>query len=574
MNNHIFHKVPPAPELLRKICCTKRLISSGAGLSQFKGKEVLDIATYSKIITRPRATRAHTLVSPTREFAHVADKVRALVLLVSFSDNKFVKKPAHFEEMLFSKGAGGTGSLRDYYQEVSYGNLDVTGDVYGPYQALNPYSYYTDGEYGFGDPPKNVQQLVKEVVEAAKADVDFNEYDLDGDGEVDALFIVHAGPGAEETSDVNHIWSHRWSIDPVEVNGVQVAGYTMEPENGNIGVFCHELGHNFDLPDLYDTDYNSHGIGNWCLMAGGSWNDGGKTPAHMSAWCKHKLGWVDSQVIFNAGRSATLTGSASNADILKLPVGHPSSKEYFLIENRHKEGFDNKLPGAGLLIWHIDENQPDNTDQSHYLVALEQADGLLELENNGTDRGDVGDPFPGGEGNRNFTSGSTPGSDAYDGAASNVSVTNISNPGPSMSFDIHVGVQPITSVLGDLQTKEIEGVGDSVAKKLSNIGVTTVAHLAAMDVLAQATGTGQSVIKLFDYKARAQLVADFELDLAPFDALRGTSLVDILKESGDQLVQMTGQPETAVELLKDQLAQLSSALDSNTIKRLTLSEVG
>lgn len=574
MNHHIFHKVPPAPALLRKICCTKRLISSGAGLSQFKGKEVLDIATYSKIITRPRATQAHTLVSPAREFAPVTGTVRALVLLVDFPDNESSEKPEHFKKMLFSKGAGGTGSLRDYYQEVSYGNLDVNGDVYGWYRAPHPYSYYTDGEYGFGDPPNNVQQLVKDVVEAAKDDVDFSKYDLNGDGEVDALFIVHAGPGAEETSNVNHIWSHRWGIIPVEVNDVRVSGYTMEPENGNIGVFCHELGHNFDLPDLYDADYNSHGIGNWCLMAGGSWNNGGKTPAHMSSWCKYKLGWVDPQVTFDAGRSATLTGSASNADMLKLPVGHPSSKEYFLLENRHKEGFDNELPGAGLLIWHVDENQLNNLDQSHYLVALEQADGLFELENNGIDSGDGGDPFPGVEGNRNFTSGSTPDSGAYDGTASDVSVTNISNPGSSMSFDVHVGVQPITSVLGGLLTKEIEGVGASGAQKLSDIGITTVAHLAGMDVLAQATGAGQNVIRLFDYKARAQLVAEFELDLAPFDALRGTSLVDILKESGDQLIQMTGQPETAIELLKDKLAQLSSALDSSTIKRLTLAEVG
>lgn len=574
MNSHDFHKVPPTPELHHKICCTKRLIGSGAGLSQFKGKDVLDIETYSRIITRPRVTRTHTLVSPVRDFAPKIGTVKALVLLVEFPDNKSTEKKGHFEKMLFSKGAVSTGSLRDYYQEVSYNQLDVTGDVYGWYQAPHPYSYYTNGEYGFGDPPQNVQQLVKDVVEAAKDDVDFSKYDLDSDGEVDALFIVHAGPGAEQTSNVNDIWSHRWGINPVEVNGVRVSGYTMEPENGNIGVFCHELGHNFGLPDLYDTDYNSHGIGNWCLMAGGSWNKGGKTPAHMSAWCKYKLGWVEPQEIFNTGRSATLTGSASNAEILKLPVGHPSSKEYFLLENKHKEGFDDELPGAGLLIWHVDENRTNNTDQSHYLVALEQADGLFELENNGIDRGDVGDPFPGVEGNRNFTSSSIPDSDAYGGIASNISVTNISDPGASMSFDVHFGEQPVTSLLGDLLTKEIEGVGVTVAKKFSSIGITTVAHLASIDVLSQTDATGQSVIKLFDFKARAQMVADFELDITPYDAIKVQTLEDILNESRDQLIQKTGQPVATVELLKDKLAQLSSALDSSTIKRLTLADVG
>jgi immune inhibitor A len=577
MDKHLLHTAPPAPELLKKICCTKKLVGSDAGLSQLGRKDALDIATYAKIITRPHETRRHTLLSPQRTIASVSGTIRALVLLVDFSDNQANEEPIHFKKMLFSSNEYGGGSLRDYYEEVSYGKLDVVGDVFGWYRAPQPYSYYADGEYGFGGPPKNAQQLVKDVVELADTDVDFSQYDLNNDGEVDALFIVHAGHGAEETSNVNDIWSHRWGINAVFKDGVRISGYTMEPENGNIGVFCHELGHNFDLPDLYDTDYNSHGIGRWCLMAGGAWNNHGKSPAHMSAWCKYKLGWMEPDEILDGGRSVSLRSSALNVsdNALKLPVGDPAGKEYFLIENRAHDGFDEWLPGAGLLIWHIDENQSNNTDQNHYLVALEQADGLLELETNNSDNGDSGDPYPGQEGNRNFTASSNPNSGAYDGTSSNVYVTNISDPSASMDFDVYVGVPPVVSVLGSLPCKDIEGVGSMVAKKLAGVGIATVAQLAVVDVLEKANETGLNDLKLFDYKARAQLVAHFELDdMSPFSAIGDLKLADILSQPRGQLAQTSAQPMESIDLLKDKLALLSSALDISTIKSLTLAQIG
>ena len=95
-----------------------------------------------------------------------------------------------------------------------------------------------------------------------------------------------------------------------------------------------------------------------------------------------------------------------------------------------------------------------------------------------------------------------------------------------------------------------------------------------MDVLSQTEATGQNALKLFDYQARAQMVAGFELDITPFGAVKDQTLADILSESRDQLIQMTRQPEAEIEQLKSKLAQLSSALDNSTVKRLTLVEVG
>ncbi|UCD94904.1 MAG: immune inhibitor A, partial [Candidatus Zixiibacteriota bacterium] len=150
------------------------------------------------------------------------DTVRAVVLLVDFSDNPYFAgvvagMPADFDSVLFTEGGvNPTGSMTEFFLENSYGNFYITGDVYGWYRMPQTYAYYVDGQYGFGDYPQNAQGLTVDAVLAADGDVDFSLYDNFGpiglpDGEVDALFVVHAGPGREETGSDDQIHSHRWS---------------------------------------------------------------------------------------------------------------------------------------------------------------------------------------------------------------------------------------------------------------------------------------------------------------------------------------------------------------------------
>src|SRR5690606_38105776 len=119
------------------------------------------------------------------------------------------------------------------------GLLDVTGEVSGDvtnangwYRAPKPKKHYTNGDFGFGAYPKNAQKLVEDVLDLAAPNVDFSQYDNDGDGHVEALVIIAAGIGGEETGDVNDIWSHKWGIQPRTLNGVTVSEYFMAPENG------------------------------------------------------------------------------------------------------------------------------------------------------------------------------------------------------------------------------------------------------------------------------------------------------------------------------------------------------
>jgi immune inhibitor A len=352
--------------------------------------------------------------------------LRCLVLLVDFSDNPASRSPQDFQNMLF---APGTGSLRDFYRENSYGQLDVQGNVVGWLRLPQPYSYYVNAQSGTGPDPQNARSMVVDALNIAAGQVNFAQYDSDGDGYVDGLFVVHAGSGAE--ADPNpatrrlKVWSHQWNIpQPLMFNGVTAYAYCTEPEDGRVGVFCHEFGHMLGLPDLYDTTYRSEGVGVWCVMGAGSWNNGGNTPGHFCLWSKTQLNWVNPTHV-TAPTSLSLPAIEQNQNAAhRLWSGGQAGSEYFLIENRQRVGFDASLPADGLLIWKIDENAADNTNPGGYRVGLAQADGRRDLEL-GRNRGDAGDPYPGTGGNSRFDGTSTPAALDRFGSPTTVSISGI-----------------------------------------------------------------------------------------------------------------------------------------------------
>ncbi len=360
---------------------------------------------------------------------------RALLILVDFEDNPADYDVEHFEEMLFSEGEYPTGSFRDYYQETSYEQLDVEGDVAGWYRMPQDYAYYAGAYYGFGAYPRNAQRLVEDAVDAADPDVDFADYDNNNDGVVDMLIVVHAG--VEGAGNPGNIWSHvSVTYGFLAHDGVYVYKYAMCPELSSIGVYCHEFGHILGLPDLYDTDYTSTGLGSWSLMASGAHNDYGRTPAHFDAWCKVKLKWIEPIVVEDKLTGASLPAVENEPVVYRLWTDGATEKQYFLVENRQKVGFDEYLPGDGLLIYHIDDNVRNNRDENHYRVAVEQADGRRDLEYGRS--ADRGDPFPGFSDNRRFDSFSDPNSKDYRGQKTHVEVTAISDSGQEMTANLAV----------------------------------------------------------------------------------------------------------------------------------------
>jgi len=380
---------------------------------------------------------------------------RTLAILVEFSDN--AHQPSipltQFDTLLF--GTSGA-TLRTYYKEVSYLQLDIVTlnlpSTLGWQMAPQLYGYYVAGQYCFGGYPHNCQKLAEDAVTLVDSVVDFSQYDNNSDGWVDTVFIIHAGQGAEFTGSPNHIWSHSWwTQNSPYLDGVWIGSYTAEPEYwgtpGDMthGVYAHELGHAFGLPDLYDTDGSSEGIGAWSLMSSGSWNGIlGNSPAHLDAWSRLYLGFATATVVTPANQTINLPNVEQNAAgaIYRLNTGFAG--EYFLLENRQPIGSDAALPGAGLLIWHVDNGVSSNRQEclsvnnwlcgrQHFLVALEQADGLLELEKK-VDRGDTGDPFPGATGNTIFDSFTNPNTSSYyTSSAMPFAVVNISPSASTMT---------------------------------------------------------------------------------------------------------------------------------------------
>jgi len=336
---------------------------------------------------------------------------KVLVILIDFPDNQWSISSSQFDSLIYGENQN---SMRDYYTEVSHGKFTISqSSVIAQWvRATRDYSYYIGDSFGIypGNYPNNVQGIVVAACSLADPVVNFSDFDEDSDGMVDALFIVHAGPGAEETGNPNYVWSHKWQLSntgsgcpgPYQADGVEIDVYSMEPErfetySGRItvGVFAHEFGHVLGLPDLYDRDGSTVGIGLFGLMAAGSWGRPdqdslpGSTPTHFCAWAKYQFGWLDNLVeVARYGvpqrEDLPVPAAVSNplaVRMLEDPNGADWEQyeggmgEYFLIENRYQTGFDRGLPGNGLLILHVDDSRQHNDSEGHPLVGIMQADG-------------------------------------------------------------------------------------------------------------------------------------------------------------------------------------------------------
>ncbi|WP_420130193.1 M6 family metalloprotease domain-containing protein [Longimicrobium sp.] len=206
----------------------------------------------------PAGTSLEVVRSTALERAPLRGSVRVVVVLVEFSDRQFDTRHGakHFEELFFSRGKVAEGSVREYFTEVSNGEIDVIGEVVGPYRLPRTLAEYANGASGTGAQEPNARTMARHAAEAANKDVDFKPYDNDGNGFVDAFIVVHAGAGGESTGSGGDIWSHKWVLANGEYNadGTRIYAYLTVPEDACIGVCCHELGHLlFGWPDLDDT---------------------------------------------------------------------------------------------------------------------------------------------------------------------------------------------------------------------------------------------------------------------------------------------------------------------------------
>ncbi|MBN2054370.1 M6 family metalloprotease domain-containing protein [bacterium] len=307
--------------------------------------------------------------------------LNTIVLLQCASDQTWTYPSSDFDDMLFTDHTYATGSMRDYYEEVSYGQLMLEGTVAGWYTAANTYAYYTGGNYGF-DPDGHATEFIREAIQNADTDVDFALFDNDGDGVVEGLIVVHQGPGGEG-GNPNQFWSHKgWLSPPEQVDGVEISEYNLDPERKphgpieTIGVFCHEFGHTLGAPDLYDTDYTPgcDPVGRYGVMCSGSYNGqpAGANPAHFMAWNKVLFGWLEPTIIVAPQNGLPLVDvkMINNAQACyRLPIAN-SPDEHFLVENRWVDSpayFDQRGTGydSGALLTHCHDNGSSANEPFH-----------------------------------------------------------------------------------------------------------------------------------------------------------------------------------------------------------------
>ncbi len=380
----------------------------------------------------------------------VLGTVKALVILARFSGHTTYFTQSQFDNLMNQVGYtadGAAGSVKDYYLAVSGRQLTIDGTV-SSWVGL-PQNEFFYGAGGASGQDANPWRLVRDAAQALdQTGFDFRPFDVNRDGEIDMLVIVHSGLGQEYAANPSStVWSQVVDLTPAEsIDGVRISRAAIVPERRRdttsitrIGILCHEMGHLLGLPDLYDEDYSSSGIGVWGLMGTGSWGGDGyseQRPVHLCCWSKVRLGWITPTEIDESSSPVSVpaieNSGASGVFRVSCEMG---DGEYLLIENRQKIGFDLNFPGAGLLVWHIDDNLPWNTDESHYKVGLLQADGNRDLED-GSNRGDSGDPFPGSSNKRRLDDSTSPNTASYYNGVTHIALSNISDSSNSMSFDL------------------------------------------------------------------------------------------------------------------------------------------
>ena len=296
---------------------------------------------------------------------------KGLLILVQFSDKKF---KASNNLALYRQVVSGTnysnaslgfkGSVRDYFRDQSDGQFDFDIDVVGPVTLPHNYAYY--GANMLNGDDERPEEMIVDACKMVDDEVDFTQYDWDGDGEMEQVFILYAGHGEASYDDEDTVWPHAWYLKDgagitLRLDGVLVNSYACGSELGSgskidgIGTICHEFSHCFGLPDMYDTcnDGGNYGMMSWSLMDYGSYNADGFIPPCYTSYEKMAVGWKQPIEFTEDMEVKDLKPYSEGGDAYIL-YNEGNRNEYFLLENRQLTGWDEGLWGHGLLAIHVD----------------------------------------------------------------------------------------------------------------------------------------------------------------------------------------------------------------------------
>lgn len=337
-----------------------------------------------------------------------------LVILVNFADVEFEYDKEMFENVLNQEGyrdERATGSAYDYFRDSSYGLYSPVFDVLGPYTLSQNQEYYGGNDRN-GDDLRVPEMIVEACKLASAAGNDMSQYDYDGDGYIDNVYVFYAGEGEANGGAEDTIWPHRWVVVPgyggnfdgtledTKVDGVYVYDYACSNEicelyrnsigsafNG-VGTFVHEFGHVLNLPDLYNTSYAGafFTLESYDVMDGGSYTNYSRTPPAYSGYERMFMNWVIPEQIFPSyeGDEMMLSPISEKKVYLLTPDGsehnldgeNPSPEEFYILEYRDGTGWDkyagqtkDEWPGdKGMLITKVsyDKRKWENNTVNNY----------------------------------------------------------------------------------------------------------------------------------------------------------------------------------------------------------------
>lgn len=388
-------------------------------------------------------------LNPGNEFPSYG-KQKAIAILVEYQDVSFsttYDAKDYFTRLLNEDGFsdyGGTGSASQYFKDNSQGIFVPEFDVYGPVLLAHDRKYYGANDI-YGDDMR-AEEMIIEACALIDDIVDFNDYDRDGNGIVDNIYIFYAGQGEASGGPASSVWPHQWDLDSagyrnIYHDGVKIKTYACSNEwersaPDGMGTFVHEFSHVLGLPDLYATSNSPLSAPftpeEWSVLDYGPYNNNGRTPPNYGAFERYALGWTKPREI-NKPLSATLPQIDENiCGIIRTE----KDTEFFLLENRQKTGWDKYIPGHGMLIWHIDYNPSVWTKNSvnntalHQYVDIVEADGIQDYYRRG------GNAFPGTSNITSFTAMTDPALKSWGGKAINYPVTDIAETDGKITFNI------------------------------------------------------------------------------------------------------------------------------------------
>ena len=356
---------------------------------------------------------------------------RGLVILVNFADVAFETEKAEMDSMLIGENytrnysytyrgrtynVNSKGSARQYFYDSSNGQYNPQFDIVGPVTVSNNMSYY--GKNNSSGQDSRPEYMIQDACKLAdtECNVDFSQYDNDGDGYVDFVFVIYAGYGEADGGDANTIWPHAWNLYSAagkrcELDGKVVDLYACGNEldffskiHTGIGTFCHEFSHVLGLPDLYVTNNAGHTtLNEWDIMDYGPYNNEGNTPPSFSAYERFFMGWLQPRLIteaenitldeLNASNTALLITESDSANLIG---NDPNPTTFYMIENRQQEGWDEHLPGHGMMLTKIQYNYnrwfQNIVNNSNSKMGVD----LIEAKSNSDNQGKASDLFPAG----------------------------------------------------------------------------------------------------------------------------------------------------------------------------------